>query len=118
MAKIVRLFCDQCNPRDFYRPDRRATPDRPPCTVLQFVDQRTRTDRRRTQDRRVRDALPEGMIDRRAATRGRRFRDGYAWFEGCIEDAIQSHWQVVVDESLGSDEPALVLCPQCREKIR
>ncbi|MBF0141346.1 MAG: hypothetical protein HQL74_13840 [Magnetococcales bacterium] len=118
MAKIVRLFCDQCNPRDFYRPDRRAVLEGPPCAILQFVEQRTRTDRRQVQDRRIMDALPAGMTERRTATRGRRFRDGHAWFEGCIEEAIQSQWLVAVDESSDSNEPALVLCPQCRRKIR
>ncbi len=119
MAKIVRLFCAYCNHRYFYRPDRRTFHAGSLGTVLPFEEQRTRTDRRRVLERRVADALPTGMADRRGAARGRRFRDGYAWFEGCIEEDIQSKWQMdMVGELSDSDAPVVVLCPKCRKKIR
>ncbi|MEO5363134.1 MAG: hypothetical protein H7838_05870 [Magnetococcus sp. DMHC-8] len=120
MAKVVRLFCASCNPQDFYRPDRRSPPGEGTWgTLLLFVEQRRRTDRRRGPDRRVADLLPAGLTDRRVMIRGRRFRDGYAWFEGCVEEAIHAHWQVDwCDEACDADAPALVLCPKCRNKIR
>ncbi len=119
MANIVRLFCVHCNPQYLYRPDRRVVHSGPPGQVVDFPEQRNRSDRRRRRDRRVAADLPLGMEDRRAGTRGRRFCDGYAWFDGCIEEAVQAQWLVDGwDESADAEVPARVVCPTCRQKIR
>ncbi|MBF0461134.1 MAG: hypothetical protein HQL87_07045 [Magnetococcales bacterium] len=119
MAIIVRLFCAHCNPNGFYLRDRRATDSDVLCAVLPFTEQRKQKDRRQVTDRRVADLLPEGMANRRCAVQGRRFRDGYAWFEGCIDEAIQANWHIEKDrDGSDPDAPATVLCPKCRRKIR
>lgn len=119
MTNIVRLFCGHCNAHCFYHPDRRATQVGMTGELLPFRDQRRHGERRRIPDRRIVEALPPGMTDRRSEKRGRRFRDGYAWFDGCIEEAIQAQWYIeMVDDASDTGVPATVLCPKCRRKIR
>ncbi|MBF0399710.1 MAG: hypothetical protein HQL90_02965 [Magnetococcales bacterium] len=120
MAKVVRLFCGHCNAQCFYHPDRRASQQLESATnLLPFVDLRKKKDRRRRHERRLVEELPAGMIERRSGSWGRRCRDGYAWFEGCIEEAIEANWYVrMVDDAADSGLPATVLCPKCRRKIR
>ncbi|MBF0184792.1 MAG: hypothetical protein HQM06_10450 [Magnetococcales bacterium] len=119
MAQVIRLYCGQCNPQDFYRPDRRAAKLNLQARVLPFVDKRRlQLDRRQTLDRRKIDLPPPGQWDRRTPIRGRRFCDGYAWFEGCLEEAIRSQWHVEWHEEGEDDRPARVLCPKCRTRIR
>ncbi|MBF0096913.1 MAG: hypothetical protein HQM04_01330 [Magnetococcales bacterium] len=119
MGQLIRLYCRHCNPQDFYKPDRRAVQSQVLATVLPFVDKRRlQSDRRQRLERRRADLSPPGVRDRRSAHSGRRFCDGYAWFEGCLEEAIQAHWHVEWREESEDDRPAVVLCPKCRKKIR
>ncbi|WP_130471185.1 hypothetical protein [Candidatus Magnetaquicoccus inordinatus] len=119
MGQVIRLFCGQCNPQDFFRPDRRAAQAKVLATVVPFVDKRRQqTDRRQMFDRRRVDLPPPGQWDRRCPQPGRRYSDGYAWFDGCLEEAVRAHWHVQWEEESEDDRPALVLCPKCRRKIR
>ncbi|MBF0160716.1 MAG: hypothetical protein HQL88_00375 [Magnetococcales bacterium] len=119
MAEIVRLFCAYCNPDCFYQEDRRIANPEQRGSVLPFADHRRNPDRRRRLERRVETMAPPGPVERRGRSRGRRAQDGYAWFEGCIDEALQGQWYVEqVEEGEDSEHPAVVLCPRCRQKIR
>ncbi|MEO5340202.1 MAG: hypothetical protein H7837_06750 [Magnetococcus sp. MYC-9] len=119
MTGVIRLYCAYCNPHRFFHPDRRAAQQGPLGELVSMEEHRRKKARRQSLERRICMGLPAGMADRRGASPGRRCRDGYAWFEGCIEEAMQAQWLVaVVDDAVDSEQPALVLCPKCRRKIR
>ena len=119
MAKIVRLFCAHCNPSRISQPDRRVANPNQKGELLPFTESRRSKDRRQTLDRRVLVERFPAVEERRDATQGRRYRDGYAWFDGCIDEVIQGQWYVErVERESVPDPPTIVLCPKCRSKIR
>lgn len=115
MATVTRLFCARCNPNNVYPKDRRTPRPGPLATILPFpsLNQRTQADRRKMHNRRVMAHFPPKEPNRREL-KGRRPFDGYAWFEGCIERAIQEGWLVEDSDELPAHASVgYVLCPDC-----
>lgn len=118
MAEVTRLFCARCNQERVYQKDRRVTNTDQVADILPFspIDQRNQADRRKVKKRRVTELFSPGMVDQRKS-RGRRPFDGYAWFEGCIEDAVKERWVVREVDDLVSVALKIVLCPECSDKV-
>lgn len=119
MKEKNRLFCTQCNPTCFYQPDRRAAESEASARVLPFtgVDRRVQADDRRGgHDRRNTEEHALAVSDKRAS-KGRRPFDGHAWFEGCLEDALEAAWFVGDVSAFAAPSPEGVLCPQCHKKM-
>lgn len=118
MMEQERLFCEKCNPQNVYQKDRRETDlESLASNVLSFSDaeeRRRRKDRRRGFDRRSRDSVSD-VSERRSPVKGRRPFDGYAWFEGCIEEAILAQWQVEEANVSTAAVSKPFLCPRCRQ---
>ena len=115
MIEQERYFCERCNPENVYQKDRRETDSQPLLSnVISFseAERRKRKDRRKRYERRNRDPIVR-MPERRSSAKGRRPFDGYAWFEGCIEEALQAQWRVE-EVTVSSASPSRrLLCPRC-----
>ena len=122
MVEIIRFFCSKCNPQRFYQQDRRTTNDteEQSPTVLPFseADRRALKNRRKVRDRRIVENPPKKTFNRRAGSKGRRPFDGYAWFEGCIEEAIKEQWYIKKGDESHSPVSKNAICPKRRYKVR
>ncbi|MBF0588500.1 MAG: hypothetical protein HQL53_05180 [Magnetococcales bacterium] len=117
-AKIIH-FCDICNLDRYHQVDRRqARVPKPEGKLLQFPTQerRAKSDRRQHGDRRERDLDPPDGTDRRTSN-GRRPFDGYAWFEGVMDDALERGWDRWKRELHGEGEGDLLICPRCSHQV-
>lgn len=144
MGQVTRIFCTRCNPQCFYQRERRKLlSDAPPDNVLPFprldqqkqanqqkrsnqqkrndeqkqANQRKQAIRRMVHDRRLNSQHPANQEERRN-TIGRRPFDGYVWFEGCLEEAIQEQWYIQRKETMAGSETETILCPKCSKKFR
>lgn len=119
-----RLFCVRCNPQQLHPTDRRATERGGHVMAFSRREARERRDmrldRRGRHDRRVAASQhPESQHPNERERRkidGRRAFDGYAWFEGCLEEAVQENWRLAEEDpgpSLPRAQPRLVVCPKC-----